>query len=500
MALPVLPADLKVLLDASSPSSLTLAGGPAQDGWFVDASQGGALTQNAAPTGWYWTPLPTYDLYNLAGGPAMVLGGPGVPALSSPAWMNITLFAFQIPFTLVLFERAAVACTMVELSTNIGAAQGVLLSSTTGPSIQIRGPGGNMTADVVAGAGWNTDNVARLLILKCDGTKAGTSLTSNGVPVPITTAGVDPGVGIINTPGFLGADHAAANQMTGAIGFFGVVPGRLTTAGEDASLLAYIERNAQNGTWYIPPAAQPKTRNLISMGDGNWSGSLPSTIAPIRAGAVLGSRTGVVSNFAIDAAGLINVIVGVPSDLTQWTNPGGGRDQIVAGMPNIVMIGGGEKDSVVLNAANPNYGLGTLPGSLTIGGKAGYWDQLIAQIVSDLQPIAGGPHLLPVCPTTVARIGPWERPMLALANDRMRTRVQGFSTSNVKVRLVDVGASALKPGDRVLGDWNFYNSLGFGEIALRPPYWLQTSNLTPSPCAQERWGGLLARAMIQAGL
>src|ERR1700682_6315323 len=249
MALPALPSDMIVFVDGSRPARFSRTGPRAGARSRLDTS---------GPTGQASFAFePVYDRYNCGAGPAVLFGGSGAPSFIEPSYFDMPSFAMAIPFTLVCLARSDGAAVLAEGSANVGASVGVRLASSTAPTIAIRGPGGLQTADATAGAAWDTDNTARALVLTYDGTAGGAVLTANRVGVPLSFGGVASGAGAIPTIGRIGADHAGANALTGGMAFFGIVPGRVVSAPEAASIAAYLAQ-----FWYAPPPGAV-TRNTI---------------------------------------------------------------------------------------------------------------------------------------------------------------------------------------------------------------------------------------------
>jgi len=385
-------------------------------------------------------------------------------------------FPMAIPFSLVCLARSDGAATLAEVSVNVATSNGVLISSTTSPTIEIHGPSGIQTANANAGAGWDTDNIARALILTYDGTNGGGVLTANGIAVPLTFAGVASGTGAIPTIGFIGADHAVAAPLTGAMGFFGIVPGRIISAGEAASILAYLAQ-----FWYLPPASSV-TRNTIGVGDSEICGAFTVNTGESkqygfynRALDILGPRMGVAHNFGVSGVGLVS---GTFNVLAQWTVNGPGA--LVPGMPNVVIVEGGLND---ISALAPTTTTAATAAGFTTGGNM---HTVVAQIASDMSSLAGGPHYIEVQSVITPASSGFEQMARRKANDFIRANYRSWGNSNVKVRLVDIALDAAisMPGTGII--------VG--------PYY-DTSN-TEHPCkpGQDRWAALLARDILAAGL
>jgi lysophospholipase L1-like esterase len=466
MTIPTLPADMTVFVDGSRPSTFSLFAARAGDLSLVDTTT--TLTQ--AVTGTTAGSQATYDRYNCGAGTGLIFGGSGAPKFTEPKVMNMASFAMAIPFSLVILARSDGAATLAEVSANIGASNGALISSSTGPTIAIRGPGGLQTADATAGAGWDTDNTARALILTYDGTAGGGVLTANGIAVPLTFGGVASGVGAIPTVGFVGADHATANPLTGDIAFFGIVPGRIISAGEAASILAYL-----NQFWYLAPLGAV-TRNTIGIGDSLIVGFQTVAVGAAaygfyqRALNILGPRFGAPNNNGVGGALL------VPDILLQWTGTGVG--QLVAGRPNVVVVEGGTNDISVVNPLSN-------AAATTIGQTTGTRMQtVVTQVASDMSALAGGPHYIEVQTITLSATNGFQIRARNLANNYIRANYRSWGNSNVRVRLVDIGADVALSANPS----NPY------------PYYFIGEPTHPAKPGQERWAGLLARDILAAGL
>lgn len=485
MTLPILPADMLVLLDAGQPATLSYLGAQAPNANVVDAA--GTMTQ-AVAAGVYSLPQPSYAETVLAGGPGLVFAGPGLGIAGTAAsWVNQAAFDFKVPFTLVMVMVADSSSTLCEISTDITAAQGALLTTTTGPTLQVRGPAGNLTADAVAGAGWAADGVPRVLIAKCDGVTV--SLTANGVVVPLAIAGVAPGVGTIHNPATLGAGHGGANFTSGAAGFFGIVPGRQTTPTEDAQIAAYLAQS-----WYIPPQGLPKTRNAIGCGDSIMQGGFGTPSFGQRTFDALGSRFGVFSNFGLATAQLLTDVGAILSVLHQWTTEG--QPAVVAGMPNIVLIEGGINDFA---AAPPvNY-----PGAITFGDTvAGRMATVVQTATAFLSGVSSGgvlPHLVAVCTIQPGRGGAGiGKTGVRRANEGIRARYASWAAPNVQVSLIDLSRDRVFGENVVAGIVPTLGSLGIGQY-LVPPFYAIADNIHPTRPGNLYWGGLNVNRILSLG-
>lgn len=458
-----LPIDMNVLLDASLPATFKRNGVTAGDRGLVSAA--GILAQATTAN------QPTYDRYNCGAGPCLIFGGNGAPKFSQPTFLNATGFAFQIPFSLTIAMRGDVVATAVELSSNVSSSRGVLVGTDTA-AISINGPSG--LATFTAAAGWNSSNNAQVVTLTCDGTKAGTVLTSNGVAVTLTPSGSDPGTGSATISGFVGQDHAGAAPLTGAIAFLGFIPGRVQTGAETTAIQAYIA--ASN---YFSPGGSA-TRNNIGIGDSLirgfvtvGAGDSPAYGFYQRAMAILGSRMGTPNNDGVSGANLAGIT-------TQWT--GTGLGQVSAGKPNVVVFEGGINDI---------SGLATTIATANSSGfsVSAAYKTLAQTISSGMSGTSGGPHFLAMFTVSggPASANGWQIMARRLCNDVQRAGYSSWGNANVVPILADIGADAAISGHQATN--------------VQPyPYWFVGEPTHPAKPGQERWGALLARALLKAGL
>jgi lysophospholipase L1-like esterase len=463
---PVLPADMTVFIDGSRASSFSLSGFLAADTSLVDTST--TLIQVMPQL------QPTYDRYICGGGPGLLFGGSGAPGFVQPSYLGMPAFAMAIPFSLVVLARSDGPATLAEVSPNIAINDGVLISSTTGPTVQIRGPVETQTADAVAGPAWDTDNTARALILTYDGTAGGVVLTADGVPVPLAFGGTASGTGLFSATGTVGATHTGASALTGSEAFLGIVPGRVIGAAEAASILAYLDQ-----FWALPPPSPP-TRNTIAIGDSLVIGFLtqPTGNAAYgfyqRAIDILGPRFGPPHNFGVGGADLT---AGVFSVLNQWTESGAAA--LVAGMPNIVVVEGGINDVAV--AAPTTASAATAAGFATVASMK----TVVTQVASDMATLAGGPHTIEVQTITLPATDGPQQMARRVANSVIAANYASWGNANVRVRLVDVAADP---------------ALSQGSQTNLAPYYDLDDSTHPAKPGQERWGALLARDILAAGL
>lgn len=462
-----LPVDMNVLLDASKPTSFTRNGATAGDRGLVDTC--GILTQSTAAS------QPTFDRFNCGAGPCIITGGNGAPKFSQPTFLNATGFAFQIPFSLTIAMRGDGVATAVELSANVSSARGVLVGTDTA-AITINGPGG--AATFTAPAGWNSSNVAQVVTLTCGGTKATTNLYVNGVAVTLTPAGSDPGTGSATISGFVGQDHAGASPLTGAVAFLGFIPGRVQSVSETTAINAYI--SASN---YFAATTGSVTRNTIACGNSLVVGfQTVASGAPAygfyqRALAILGARFGSPNN---NGFGGVLLTTGLFNVNSQWSTSGVG--QIVSGLPNIVVIEGGVNDIATSNpltvSASNTTGFATAVSMKTV---------VNAVAASPLASTAGGPHYIVANTISLGSANLFQQAARKLVNDTIRYNVAEWGNANAIPELVDIGADAAISGHQA--------------VNVQPYPYYYTGELThPAKPGQERWGAILARAILGLGL
>ncbi len=461
-----LPVDMNVLIDASKPASFTIFGEMAGDRGLVDTV--GILTQSTPAN------QPTYCKLNVGAGPGVIFGGNGAPKFAQPTFLNATGFAFQIPFSLTVAMRGDGVATACELSSNISSARGVLVGTDTA-AIKINGPSG--LATFTAAAGWNSSNVAQVMTLTCDGTKAGTALLANGVAITLTPSGTDPGTGSATVTGFVGQDHAGVTPLTGGISFLGFIPGRVQTGGETTAIQAYCA--AAN---YFAPAGAA-TRNTIGLGDSLIVGfqTVAAGAAAFgfyqRALAILGARFGTPNNNGVGGVSLTTVPFGVQ---WQWST-GGGSGQQVSGKPNVVVIQGGIND---VSGAAPT----TITAANTIGfATIANMKATVQLVAASLLGLSGGPHFMPVNTISLGNTSGAQQEARKLVNDGIRASYATWGKANAIPILVDIGADAAISGHQA--------------INVQPyPYYYVGEATHPAKPGQERWSGLLARAILAAGL
>jgi hypothetical protein len=463
-----LPSDMVVLLDVSKPASFTSNGVTAGDRGLVDTR--GILTQSTLAN------QPTYCRYNMGAGPGLIFGGNGAPKFAQPTWLNMSSFTFQIPFSLTIAMRGDGVATATELSSNVSSARGVLVGTDTS-AIKINGPSG--IATFTAAAGWNSSNVAQVITLTCNGTKASTVLLANGVAVTLTPSGADPGTGTATITGTVGQDHAGATPLTGAISFLGFIPGRIQTGAETTAIQAYCA-----ATNCFPPAGSV-TRNPIGCGDSLIVGfqTVASGAAAFgfyqRALSILGPRFGVTPNNNGVGGALLTTGSSPANVQLQWTGTGAG--QIVSGKTNVVAIDGGLND---ISSANPL----SISAANTIGFTTGASMATVVQAVaSSLSATSGGPHYILLSTIALGQTNGFQQIARKLANDIIRDNYRSWGNANAIPVLVDIGADAAISG---------HSSVNTQLV----PYYYAGEPIHLAKPGQERWAALFARAALVAGL
>jgi hypothetical protein len=478
-----LPVDLIAHFDGSNSSQFTLYGCAPQNGYRVDTAGLGAQAVLANQ--------PTWDTRAIAAGRGLIFGGSGAPLFSQPSWLTAASIAFQIPVSIMLLVRCDGTATPIEWSTNASSSTGVRLRSDTSPTLTITGPGGTGTWN--AAAGWLTGNGAHLVWITTDGTLAGTKINLDGVNVTLTSSGTAPGTLTLTTvPAVWGADHTHTGEpMTGAIGFSGLVPGRVVSGAEITASLAYVNTPSTPFGWYLPTPGATQTRNFISCGDSISAGhgtAVGGTDTQLysyssRAQSILGSRCGGLptQNYGQDSARLTVDANPVFSVLTHLNTSG--IPAIVSGMKNVIILQGGVNDEAPLGQGSF---AACQAGAVTI---AGYWLTVAAAAVTALHGVSSGGngnhivvyHTLTkqgTIPSGVSR---------ALANRILRAQFAAQSVSDVTVIMCDMGA------DPVLG-----NTIS---PSFQPDPAFNSGDTThPTKPGHEHWGGELARVLLAAGV
>jgi hypothetical protein len=485
----MIPSDMIVPLDASNVSTLSVYNAPTFDGWRIDATTYGLIQATPANR-------PTYDRFTLCGGPAILFGGSGAPLYNEPTWLTGTV-SFQIPFSITCFMAGDGVSVPFEVG-NVGTGVGVKLGTDVA-ALTVRGTGG--TATFTAAGGWNSSNKGQLLTITCDGTKAGTTIqTSDGVAVALASAGVDPGVTAPGSqPIVVGADHATANPLTGEIGFFGVIWGRVQSGAETTEIQKTLTSRgliALASSWYLPPPSEAKRVNMIAGGDSIGFGHLTNTLVddptdppyayPNMAASVLGSRygtSGVANNFALSSA-LLTLFVTVNPVITQWT--GLGVPAIVSGMTNVAVLEGGVNDTL---AINPTTFAAMQSCANTLYTR---WVTLVTQVVSDLNGVPGGPHYIVVNTITpgyaASGAGVLYQAARWQANIQLKQKIASLGTANVRIVLMPIGLDPLLSS---------YQNPAF---VPNPAFKAAGDPVHPSKAGHRHWGGKLGKLLLSLGL
>jgi len=475
---PIRPAGGRVVLDASVASSIRFGGSPAADGTAVDAWQdqsgnGADATQAAAIN------RPFYDTIGLGGKPAIVTGGPGIPLFSTPTWLNFTALVFQVPYVMVCLFRAdsnqrgasnSQSMTIAEVSTNITAADGVILTSSNGWGARTRRAGNTENADTASPSFWAGNNQTQYVIVENDGLV--TKITVNGVLQSVSNSGTAPGAGAITTSGTLGVGHTASNPLTGSIGFFGIWDSlSLTQRGQ---LDAYLRLN-----WNLTNLNETVKYQVFQIGDSIAGGAnLQGNVAfhlntpwayAGAAGIALGGRFGLPFNISVSGSRLVG-----GGNLPDITTQGTMIDPYyLAGVVNIVNIEGG------INSLGTDTAANILSQYLAI----------VSARVSALNsvPVGSHPHQVNCATITFAHgFSPANETDRQTINAGIRAALPGMGTANVRVNLVDAGADAMlgSAAGNIPTNTNFFESDG----------------LHPAKSGQYRFAGILMQQMLAAGL
>lgn len=204
MSMPASPSDV---LDARLTSTMTLSG--------VEVVDGGTLDTWAA-----WTQAtpgnrPFYGSIDLGGGPCVTFGRTSV-SINPTTFLANAAYALSIPFSLVMVFRAdQPKAAICELSANVSAGRGVLVTNSTGFTAQINGASALQNVDTADGFLWGMSNRVQCVILTCDGTT--TALYVNGKKKLVTQT-ASPGTATATVAATLAAAHAAGLPLTGALG------------------------------------------------------------------------------------------------------------------------------------------------------------------------------------------------------------------------------------------------------------------------------------------
>jgi len=472
----MLPSDLHVWYDASQSDNVRFNGTACAPQSSVDTA--GLLVQPTSGD------QPNFDDLSLAYGPGIILGAQGSPDASSHAtYLNIPSFSLGIPFSIVFFGAIDGDSCVFEMSAgaNVGSSQGVKLTSSNSTTVTVHGPSGTQTAN--AASGWFSDNSSHVIVLTCDGTT--TSLYMDGSPVTLTPAGSAPGTGSITVTGVLGATQAAGSFSTGMTGFFASVNRVLSNSEITENVQDYFTSSL---SWYISKPSSV-TINLLGGGDSIAVGhgteptdgaSIPYAFLNMTA-KVLGARAqgGVTGNQAVSSARLTNPVPVTPV-ITQWTSSC--VPLVVSGITNLFSLEGG------INDCSDNVPANNAQARSNAALIWGYYNTVIAQVVSDLNGIAGGPHYVLCNTITPSANSNYMAKQIYLINQYIRQRCAGYSTSNVKVILMDIGLG----GDAVMG-----NVLDVG-YTFKPAY--GGDPLHPAKPGHRRWGGVMAKKIISLGL
>jgi hypothetical protein len=340
-----IPVDMTEILNASNVASFSTYGFPVTDGQEIDLTTSGLAQTTPANR-------PNYMRRNVAGGSGVVFGGAGEPLYNTPTSFTAPSQKFQTPFSMTCIMRGDSVATAFELSPNVTSSQGVLLGTDTA-AFSIHGPGG--LATFTAAAGWNSSNVGQIITLTCDGTKAGTILLVNNVPVSITASGADPGVGTTTVTGFVGTDHAGASPLTGAIAYLGFIWGRVQTAQETDNIQTALTVNGSKNIpgWYIPPSGLSQTIKMPSVGDSisvgfdttsTSVGNIPYAY-PTRTATIIGSRIGSPASVSAINFGVGGISLGAIQAI--WVSSGGPACDPT--LINIACLQGGINDIAAIN-------------------------------------------------------------------------------------------------------------------------------------------------------
>jgi hypothetical protein len=465
-------------LDSSITASMKNGGVTVVDGQNVD-------TWNTIATQAVVGLQPFYDAKNLSNAPAVVFGGPGGNAgagLSQfvTTYLNLAAFAWGIPFTLVMLFRANGAGALVELSADVTANPGLLLTSTSQWAMRVRNAGGTQDADSSQGLLWTADNKTRWIAITHDGTTL--SLYINGVLDAAAVFGPAPGVGAIVQNATIGASHGGGSTPFGwSLGYLDLW-NHVFSPAEMAQQGAYL-----TSIWRLTNLVERQRYNVVSIGDSIPGGAgLVSTVngrlnEPFafanRACNKLGFRFG--TPYVLSYSGQpLSVII------TGWNTSG--PNGLVAGVKNIVFVEGG---------------LGTLnswPGGIIDGASQAAaaaqctsdMHTLITDIVTALGAVAGGPHNVFVH-TMTSESAPNAPPFWYNARNTYNANViaqaPGWGTVSAPVVVVDVGA------DNYLG-----NAANFPPTVTQ---FVQVSGgIHPTQAGHDRWSGYDIAALIAAGL
>jgi hypothetical protein len=465
---PIVPASARLLLDASDAATVLFGGLPAAQGTAVDTW---GVTTQASPEA-----QPFVDYEGYGAGPCIVFGGAGIPLFSVTTWLNITGLTFRVPFIAVLLVRAdsdqqgisaAIAMAFLEVSTNVAASPGFLVTSSNGWAARVRNGGGTQNVDVAQGQFWTGENALQYITIENDGTH--TKISINGVLQSVVETGVAPGVGAITTDGTIGTAHASGLPLCGAVAFVGIWDSLTPT--ERGQLDAYLRSK-----WILSVPNEPQKHFGIQVGDSiaggaNLQGSgvafhlnTPWSFSG-RLNFGLSHRFGQMANFAVSGARLVGG-ANLPDIATQASTLAVAAQK--SGVRNFIVLEGGINSLGTDTAANIFAQFQTIATGIVAN-----WNALPTG--------GGGPHVLLCCTISFAHgLSGAEETDRQTINADIRAAFAGWATANVHVRVADFGA------DTVLGtpagnlpNPNFFevDGLHFAKTAHEHGFWLVAQQL-----------------------
>ena len=473
-----LPLGVTMLLDATQPSTIQLLGSTPLPGSNVD-TWGIAIKTGANQ--------PIYDPIGLAGGPSIVFGGQGAPLVSTPSWLVLASNAYSFPCTIFGVISCDTDSTMFELSSNSSSSPGISLRSSNTATVIATNGSGTMTA--TAPATWASDNALCYFELYCDGTKAGTTLRKNGVPVALTPSGSDPGGGPFTTIGYVGADHAQATPSSMRWGCLGVSVGQWSSS-DRAQFDAWARAR-----WRIPPLTGA-ARYVQGIGDSIMAANGVNVVSVEtkaysflnRACDWMGANWKAnFNNWAVSGAQMGGAVAArdIPWQITNRFIP-----NLVNGQVNIGVLQGGINDFNVALAQASTW-FSQFNNTNTVNG---YWNTDALAMTAALAAVTGGltQHLFVMTITYDAStsVTAYQDQARQFTNAYIRSTYPVWvasAASPVLVHLVDGGA------DYLLGQPN-----GANVFSQNTNYFVDNEH--PAKPGHDRYASLLMNAFLRAGL
>lgn len=445
------PASPAIALDARLTSQITLLGSQVTDGSVLDTWNN--FTQAVGAN------QPTYDSMSMGNGPCVTHGGLGGPLNQVATYVANAGVTLGFPMSVVIVFRGDWGTTLggalCELSTDVAANNGIMVTNYGPWTVQARGPSGNSLADHGDGQNWGNRNEIHYLIVTRNGTS--TVMYLDGVQVAnLSTDGATTGVWSASTPCTVGAAHGGAVPLTGAIGAV-YVYNRLLNVNERAQIDADVR-----GSWRLTTRSKIKYNKLM-IGDSvllaastKYAGAAPIDVQYSCMGVAssqLGGVYGFPRDLGISGAQLQSNIP------PQWTATG--KFCLINGS-NIVLVQGGVND---------------LGDGRSVAQVNNDFQNLVTQVSSDMSAKAAtGRQFCVVC-TIFGNSSGANR---TAVNANTVANYQSWGATGVTMVLADFGADPV-----------------FSSVTPIPEY--TADGVHPTLPGNQRLGTILANALLAAG-